>query len=181
MPVKMRLDNRLVRIADLCTQLVYRLSGGRLGARQLGCPVLLLTCTGRHSGKPRTHALLYLPAGDDLVVVASNNGSPRHPAWYLNLRAKPEATVRCGRRRARVIAEVAEAWHREQLWLQLLEHHPPYAGHQARTSRRFPIVILRLINDDGDDLASHAPARYGQYGESRSIERRINGRSSGIA
>jgi deazaflavin-dependent oxidoreductase (nitroreductase family) len=73
---------------------LYRWSVGRIGGAIGGMPVLLLTTTGRKSGEPRTTALTYLPRGDDFVVIASVLGEPRHPAWWLNLAAKPDATVR---------------------------------------------------------------------------------------
>ena len=77
MPI--HLPQRLVHAADRITQTIYHLSGGRWGATQLGYPVLLLT-TGRKTGKSCTHALVYLPDGERLIVVASNNGADRHPA-----------------------------------------------------------------------------------------------------
>src|SRR5207253_1884739 len=75
---------------------LYRLTGGRIGGRAFGAPVLLLTARGRKTGKARTTPLLYLEDGDRLVVVASKGGAPRHPAWFLNLAANPEVTVERG-------------------------------------------------------------------------------------
>ena len=73
---------------------VYRRSGGRVLGRMGGQPVLLLQTTGRRSGRTRTTPVQYLADGDTFVVVASNAGAARPPAWYLNLRANPHARIR---------------------------------------------------------------------------------------
>src|SRR4029450_10753092 len=87
---------------------LYRWSGGRIGGRLMGLPVLLLTTTGRRSGEPRTTALTDLAHGDAFVVIASVLGEPRHPAWWRNLEAQPEAEVHVGRERHRGRARNAQ-------------------------------------------------------------------------
>src|SRR5688500_3357226 len=77
------------RFTDLHTA-AYKLTGGRIGGRAMGAPVVLLESVGRKTGKRRTHPLICLEDGDDLVVVASKGGIDKHPAWYLNLKANPE-------------------------------------------------------------------------------------------
>ena len=94
----------------------YRLSGGKLGGRFGKSPVLLLNMTGRKTGRQRTTPLLYLQDGDNLILVASYGGAPKHPVWWLNLQAKPEAEVEIGRKKLRVIARQADAAERERLW-----------------------------------------------------------------
>jgi deazaflavin-dependent oxidoreductase (nitroreductase family) len=89
-----------LRLAWRLHRLLYRLSGGRMGTRINGMPVLMLTTRGRRSGDPRTVALQYLAAGSALVVIASFVGEDRQPAWLLNLRADPAATIRRGPPRA---------------------------------------------------------------------------------
>src|SRR5215212_1779563 len=84
---------------------IYRASGGRVAGRMFESPVLLLTTTGRKSGKERTTPLLYLEDGENLIVVASVGGAPRHPAWYWNLKTNPEARVRIKDHTLRVRAE----------------------------------------------------------------------------
>jgi deazaflavin-dependent oxidoreductase (nitroreductase family) len=87
---------------------LYRARGGRLGGRLgKGVPVLLLTTTGRKTGKRRTTPLLYVEEADRYVVVASVGGAPSHPAWYLNLRSNPAATIQVGGRKLAVTAETA--------------------------------------------------------------------------
>jgi deazaflavin-dependent oxidoreductase (nitroreductase family) len=108
----------------------------------MGLPVLLLTTKGRKSGQPRTTALTYLPHGDDLVVIASVLGEPRHPAWWRNLEAQPEAEVQVGRERRRVRARRAEGAERAELWVALTRQAPDYDEYQSRTERRIPVVVL---------------------------------------
>ncbi len=131
------------RVATKLHAFVYRVTGGRLGGRMVGAPVLLLTTTGRKTGKQRTIPLLYLEDGENLIVVASNGGTPRHPAWWLNLRADPEATVEAGRRELRVRAEEANPEEKERLWPKLVAMYGPYESYRRRTDREIPVVILR--------------------------------------
>jgi deazaflavin-dependent oxidoreductase (nitroreductase family) len=121
---------------------VYRLTGGRVGGALMGLPVLLLTTRGRKSGEPRTSPLMYLPRGDDFVVIASYLGEPRHPSWYLNLEATPNAEVQIGSTRHRVHARVAEGAEREELWRAVTAKTPDYEEYQSRTTRRIPVVVL---------------------------------------
>ena len=120
----------------------YRVSGGRLGGSFDRAPVLLLHHIGRKSGQERVAPLLYLPDGDDLVIVASYGGAPKHPAWLHNLRATPETVVEVGRERRAVTAREATAQERERLWPALVDLYPAYADYQARTEREIPVVVL---------------------------------------
>lgn len=121
---------------------LYRVSGGRLGSRIGTMPVLLLTTTGRKSGKQRTTPLSYVEDGNSYVLAASNGGNDWYPAWYHNLRAKPEATIRAGRRRMQVAARVASADERERLWPRFVESFSGYGEYEKKTSRPIPLVIL---------------------------------------
>jgi deazaflavin-dependent oxidoreductase (nitroreductase family) len=124
---------------------LFRLSRGRIGARiGKGLPVLLLTTTGRKSGKRRTTPLLYVEDGGRYVVVASVGGAPKHPAWYLNLRDDPRATVEVRGRRFAVRAETAGPEERARLWRALTAMYPTYDSYQAKTSREIPVVILAV-------------------------------------
>lgn len=122
---------------------LYRASGGRLGARLAGLDMLLLTTTGRKSGEPRTQPLACFADGDDWVVVASNNGQDRHPAWFLNLEACPDARIQIGREERAVRAHVAEGEERERLWPWLKDRNPFYGRYEQKTERRIPVVVLR--------------------------------------
>jgi F420H(2)-dependent quinone reductase len=122
---------------------IYRVTGGLVGHRFPGAPpMLLLDHVGAKSGKQRTSPLVYVRDGDDLVLVASKGGYPRHPAWFHNLRANPDTTVQVGRERRAVHARVAAPEERARLWPRAVETYRPYADYQQRTEREIPLVIL---------------------------------------
>ena len=121
---------------------IVRWSKGRLGGFMMGFPILLLTTKGRKSGLERTKALMYLPQGDDFVVVASALGQPQHPAWWLNLEADPNASVEIDGTNYLVLAREAEGEEREKLWRAFTDKEKMYDDYQAQTSRRIPVVVL---------------------------------------
>jgi F420H(2)-dependent quinone reductase len=135
----------LRRLMGLHT-IAYRLTGGVVGHRIPGAPpILLLDHVGAKSGKRRTTPLAYIADRDNLVIVASKGGHPRHPAWYHNLRANPDTTVQVGSRRGNVHARVASPAERERLWPAVVDAYGGYAGYQARTEREIPLVILEPV------------------------------------
>src|SRR5579863_9232885 len=83
---------------------LYRLTSGAIGSRAGGRSLLILTTLGRKSGKERDTPLFYFPDGEHLIVIASNGGAPKHPTWWLNLQANPQAKVQI---RGRIIAVTA--------------------------------------------------------------------------
>ena len=121
---------------------LYRRTGGRLGGRYRGSPVLLLTTTGRRSGQQRTMPLLYIVDGNSKVVVASYAGAEHHPAWYHNLLAHPEVTVQAGSSVQEMRAEVADPAEHARLWSPLVSMYPSYDDYQAKTDRQIPVVVL---------------------------------------
>jgi deazaflavin-dependent oxidoreductase (nitroreductase family) len=124
---------------------IYRASGGKLAGRMFNSPVLLLITSGRKTGRERTTPLLYLEDGENLVVVASVGGAPRHPDWYWNLKANPEARVQMQERTLRVRAQEAEGEEKRRLWRRVVEMYPPYEDYQQRTQREIPVFVLRPI------------------------------------
>jgi deazaflavin-dependent oxidoreductase (nitroreductase family) len=104
--------------------------------------MLLLSTTGRHSGKTHTVPLLFLRDADDIVVIASWGGRDYHPEWYLNLRTNPDATIQIDGRRSKVSATTAGPERRGRLWPRVLEAYDGYREYQGRTDREIPIVIL---------------------------------------
>ena len=120
----------------------YRLSGGRLMGSMRGAPILLLTTTGRKSRKWRSTPLAYVPEGDSYVLMASNAGRPSHPAWYLNLRQEPAATIRVKTRTLPVRAETLGSEERARLWQRLREMSPFPDEYQSKTSRVIPLIRL---------------------------------------
>lgn len=124
-------------------RLVYRASGGRIGGRLWDLPVVLLTTTGRQSGKQRTVPLCSLRDGDDVVVIASYGGLDRPPAWWLNLEANPQAELLSGRVRRAVTARNADPNERARLWAKVTARAPGYLEYERRTTRTIPVVILQ--------------------------------------
>jgi deazaflavin-dependent oxidoreductase (nitroreductase family) len=104
--------------------------------------VLLLDHVGRRSGAARTTPLLYLPDGENLVVVGSRGGSKSPPAWWLNLEDEPRTTVQVGPRRRAVVARTASAEEKQRLWPRLVEMYSDFETYQQRTDREIPVVIL---------------------------------------
>ena len=100
------------------------------------------TTTGRKSGEERTVPLLYLRDGESFVVVGSNGGTSSHPAWWLNLKANPRATVEIGYCRLHVWAAEAGPSERERFWPELVAIYGGYESYRKRTDRKIPVVIL---------------------------------------
>jgi deazaflavin-dependent oxidoreductase (nitroreductase family) len=129
-------------------RIVLGATGGRIGWRASGMPVIELTTTGRHSGQPRT-TMLTSPyeEGSTIVIVASRGGDDRHPAWYLNLRDHPEVRVAMDGQPAQPMrAETADPQDRARIWPLITADHRNYAGYQRKTKREIPVVLLRPID-----------------------------------
>jgi deazaflavin-dependent oxidoreductase (nitroreductase family) len=104
--------------------------------------MLLLDHVGAKSGDLRTSPLLYVPDGENLILVASKGGYPKHPAWFHNLRANPLTYVQVGAERRRARARVATAQERDRLWELAVAIWPGYEDYEARTERQIPLVVL---------------------------------------
>lgn len=124
---------------------IYRLSGGILGGRMIGFRVLLLTTTGRKSGKAHTIPLGRFDHKDGYIIVASNGGQPTNPAWYHNLKSNPRVTVQVLNKVMSATAEVLSGEARAQAWQQVIATAPSYAKYEKRTTREIPLVLLRPI------------------------------------
>jgi len=122
---------------------MFMATNGRLGNRIAGMPVLMLETTGRKSGKKRTTMLTSPVQEDDcIVLVASYGGDPRHPTWFLNLRANPEVEIVMDGQRRPMTARVANDEERNRLWPNVTGKYRGYAQYQTRTDREIPLVIL---------------------------------------
>jgi deazaflavin-dependent oxidoreductase (nitroreductase family) len=120
----------------------FRANGGRTTGMLEGAPVVLLTTTGARSGEPRTAPTLGLVDGDRVVVVASNAGSPTHPAWYHNLLADPTAIVEIGTDSFTATATTLEGEERDRFYARMTAAAPVFAEYRARTEREIPVVAL---------------------------------------
>jgi deazaflavin-dependent oxidoreductase (nitroreductase family) len=128
---------------------LYRATRGVIGHRIpiLGWRSLLLTHIGRKTGRAYTIPLLYVPDGERFVVVGSNAGDAKPPAWWLNLRARPEARVQIGAHEYAVRARLAVGEERARLWAALVANYRDYARYERKTRglRELPVVVLERI------------------------------------
>lgn len=108
-------------------------------------PTLILTTTGRKSGKPLMLPLIYGEADGAYVVIASKGGAPAHPAWYLNLAANPEVQVQVKADRFQARARTVTGDERARLWDRMVGIYAPYTDYQKATKREIPVVKLERI------------------------------------
>jgi deazaflavin-dependent oxidoreductase (nitroreductase family) len=116
-----------------------------LGGGKGMVPTLLLTTTGRKSGRRLTLPLIFGRSGDDYVVVASKGGAPTDPAWYLNLEANPDVEVQVKADTFKARARTAKSTERAPLWSQMVGIYGPYQDYQKKTAREIPLVLLKRV------------------------------------
>jgi deazaflavin-dependent oxidoreductase (nitroreductase family) len=124
---------------------LYEATDGRVGHKMIGVPTLLLRTTGRKSGQTRTNALVYANDGGDYLIVASNGGADKPPAWLFNLEAKPEVEIQIGRKRqagsARALRPDDPDY--ERVWKIVNENNKDrYTAYQKQTERPIPVVAV---------------------------------------
>ncbi len=139
----MNLKDQIAKAVTGVHEAVFRASNGRVSGRGFGMPVLILTTTGRKSGKKRTTMLTSpLQDGDSIVLIASYGGDDRHPAWFLNLRDNPEVEVMMGGQIRPMRARIASAEEKAEMWPRITATYKGYADYQTKTDRDIPVVIL---------------------------------------
>lgn len=126
---------------------LYRWTGGRIGKKTAQGPVILITHTGRKSGKEYTTPLLSMPHEGGWVVVGSNGGRPEMPQWVRNVEANPDVEVQDGRRKVAAVATVAEPERRAELWPLLGEQYEGWHHYQTLTDREIPVIELRPVGE----------------------------------
>jgi deazaflavin-dependent oxidoreductase (nitroreductase family) len=133
------------RIQQPVDAFVYRLTGARatLSSSLSGIEVSMLTTTGARTGRPRTLPVLALPDGQDVILIASNFGRPRHPSWYHNLRVNPQATIVTGGVRRGFVARELSGAERERWYARAEEIFPPFTAYPRWAGER-EIPVLRL-------------------------------------
>jgi deazaflavin-dependent oxidoreductase (nitroreductase family) len=119
-------------------------TGGRVRLN-LAVPIVVLTSTGARSGQRREIPLAYFTDGDDVILIASNYGGRRHPAWYHNLLAHPECELRIGERGGRFVARETDGADRDRLYTLAVERlNRVFALHQKRSGDFRSIPVMRL-------------------------------------
>jgi F420H(2)-dependent quinone reductase len=124
---------------------LYTRTDGRIGHRMIGVPTLLLRTTGRRSGAIRTNGLVYARDGDNYLVVASNGGADRAPAWLHNLRANSDVEIQIGRERRKGTARIIEPSDPDydRLWKIVNENNRDrYSAYQKQTTRPIPVGVV---------------------------------------
>jgi deazaflavin-dependent oxidoreductase (nitroreductase family) len=132
----------LLALITTVHRFLYRASGGRLGHRAPGFQFLLLGNRGRKTGREYATPLLYVADGARFVVVGSNAGDPRDPAWWKNLRAQPETWIQVGRARMPVRAREATPAEVEVLWPRVVAAYRSFERYRERAGRPIPLVLL---------------------------------------
>ena len=120
----------------------FRENGGQVTGRFAGAPLMLLTTTGAKSGEKRTTPLVHSVDGDDLIIIASYAGNPKHPNWYLNIRANPEVTIELPSETFTTNAVIPEGEERQRLFDQQAAKMPAFKEYQAKTSREIPVIVI---------------------------------------
>ncbi|MFC9659243.1 nitroreductase family deazaflavin-dependent oxidoreductase [Nocardia sp. NPDC127606] len=121
----------------------FRANGGRVGGMFEGNDAMvIITTTGAKSGRAITNPLVFLPDGDRIVLIASNGGADKHPAWYHNLLADPELTVEVGTETYRGKAELVADPERTALYDRMVERLPGFAEYRDKTDREIPVFAV---------------------------------------
>jgi deazaflavin-dependent oxidoreductase (nitroreductase family) len=142
----MTTKDQLFRGLTVVHRTLFTTSNGRIAGRASGMPVVLLTTTGRTSGKPRQTMLTSpLVLGEKVMLVASYGGDDREPSWCQNLRKTPDVEVTMSGSTRRMRSHIADAAERAELWPQITSAHANYAGYQRKTDREIPVVVLEPL------------------------------------
>ncbi len=139
----MPMNKTLMKVIGIVHTSLYKASGGRLTRNMRGSELVLLTTTGRHSGKKRTSPLFGLADGDNWTLIASQGGHHEHPHWYLNLRDNPEVELQVGSKTMHMRAETAVGGERDRLWSKMGMMYDGYNDYQKLTDRVIPVVVLK--------------------------------------
>ena len=125
----------------------FRAGQGRVGGMWEGTPLLLLHQTGAKSGRRRVTPVAYMDDGGRYVVIASNGGAPRHPAWVRNLTAEPNVTIEVGTETVDVVASEATGDERERLFRAQAARFPQLAEYERTADRVIPVIVLTPRDD----------------------------------
>lgn len=133
----------VMRTASKGAVFAYRRSGGRIGGKAQGTPVLLLTVRGRRTRTPRTSAVAYFEHEGGYVVVGSAGGMPEDPQWFRNLRKADRADIEVGRTRHEVTVRELTGEERDRVWRDVvLARAPGFAKYETKSGRTMPLALL---------------------------------------
>lgn len=124
----------------------FRANAGRVGGPFAGATVLLLHSTGAKSGAERINPLVYLPDGDHWVIIASKGGAPKHPDWYHNLVAHPNASIEVGTGTIAVEAKLVTGPERDELYARQVARFATFGDYEKATTRKIPVFRLTRRN-----------------------------------
>jgi deazaflavin-dependent oxidoreductase (nitroreductase family) len=131
----------LLKLFTRINVFVYKLSGGRLMDELSGMPIVLVKMTGARSGKTIEIPLMHVPHEKGFILVASQGGAPKNPAWYHNLVKHPEIEIRFRGETRRLTARRVDDEEKAKLWPICVEYYPPYEEYQQRTERNIPVFL----------------------------------------
>jgi len=124
----------------------FRANEGRVSGSLAGTPIILIHHIGARSGIERVTPLAFSPQPDGrYVIVASNGGSPTHPAWYHNVKANPRITVEVGNETFTVLAEELHGATRAALWPKLVAATPSLGEFATKAKRQIPLLVLSRL------------------------------------
>ena len=144
---RLRHRYRLAAVLSRIHRFLYVFLKGRFVSNRGSARFLLLTTKGRRSQRKRTVVLLYVSRYENPAVIASVGGNPKAPGWLLNIRDNPKVKVQIGGVKWDGNARIATDEERQELWPQFVRCYSGYERYQAKTTRRFPIVIITLEQD----------------------------------
>lgn len=135
------MNKTLMKVFSKINIFVYRLTNGKLMGSLKGSPICLVTMTGRKSGRRITIPLIYVAHGENVVLIASQAGAPKHPVWYHNLIADPDIDIQAGSvRRAMQVRQASDA-EKAEIWPHAVSVYGEFDDYQAKTNRNIPLLI----------------------------------------
>lgn len=138
-------QNQIIRVFTRLHVFLYRTSGGKIWSKMGNNPVLLLTTTGRKTGKQRTTPVVFARKNDEYLIAASAGGADQNPTWFGNLNANPLATIDVDGKQIKVKAIITSGDERDQLYEQFKAMGPGFIEYEKRTTRKIPVVRLQPI------------------------------------
>jgi deazaflavin-dependent oxidoreductase (nitroreductase family) len=131
----------ILKIITRVHALISALSGGRWGNTINGDEVCFVDMVGARTGRTRTIPLMYVPRGDQVLLVASMGGAPKNPTWYHNLVKNPEVEISYRGKRSRYRTRLATPDEKPDMWPVCDQAYAPFADYRKLTSRDIPIFV----------------------------------------